>query len=88
RLRPAMFGNILVVGGTANLPGLRDRLQMEIQALAPAGTAVRVVVPGEHRPEFSAWLGATRQLDQWQVSRERYHELGPDRIVAHFDQLK
>ncbi|KAJ2869758.1 Actin- protein 6 [Coemansia asiatica] len=97
RLQPAMLANILVVGGSANLPGLRDRLAAEVQALAPAGT-VRVAVPEEHKPELSAWMGAQQQLhsdspactalDQWRVTREKYHELGPDRIIAHFDRFK
>ncbi|KAJ2228591.1 Actin- protein 6 [Coemansia sp. RSA 485] len=97
RLRPAMFANIVVVGGSANLPGLRERLQAEVQAMAPPG-CVRVTTPMDVAPEHSAWAGAKSLLhtespasnlsDRWTVSRDMFHELGPDRIVAHFDQFR
>ncbi|KAJ1722668.1 Actin- protein 6 [Coemansia erecta] len=58
RLRPVMFSNIILVGGSSQLPGLQERLQTEIQALAPADGAAVVVTLPDDPPAENAWLGA------------------------------
>ncbi|KAJ2554497.1 Actin- protein 6 [Coemansia sp. RSA 1933] len=90
--RPVMLANIVLVGGSARLPGLRKRLQAEIQALSPSGSLVRVTVPGGDTPATCAWQGgcllAAKKNDSgWRISRQEFHEIGPDRTTAHFSRF-
>ena len=40
-VRPDMYENIVLSGGTTMLPGFADRMQRELAALAPSGMKVR-----------------------------------------------
>ena len=82
-IRKDLYADIVVGGGTAKLPGLRERLRKEVQALAPGGMRVAIE---EHNPG-SEWAGGSMlacKLDedrtakgtQW-VTREEYEESGP-----------
>ncbi|KAJ1944333.1 Actin- protein 6 [Linderina pennispora] len=88
--RGVLLSNILLVGGTAALPGLEQRLQSEVQALAPC----RVQVTAPQHPALQAWQGgrslargtaAAAGCGDWRLTREQYEEIGPDRTVAHFE---
>lgn len=54
-----MFGNICISGGTSMLPGLSERLQLEVDRLTPESVKVRVVAPPERK-----WHGCARQCTQ------------------------
>ncbi|KAJ2520352.1 Actin- protein 6 [Coemansia sp. RSA 1939] len=92
--RGVMLANIALVGGSARLPGLRERLQAEVQAMSPDAARVSVAVSGDgddDDPAACAWRGGCLLAEQqktapdgWRVSRQEYHELGPDRTVARF----
>jgi actin-related protein len=47
-LHEALFANILVIGATARLNGLRDRLESEIKQLAPSCFDVNVSVSSSY----------------------------------------
>jgi len=53
-LRAAMYHNVLLVGGNANIPGLKERLEMELRQLAPTNYKVRVYLPMSD-PASYAW---------------------------------
>ncbi|XP_078348483.1 actin, cytoplasmic-like [Oculina patagonica] len=40
-----MFANIVLTGGSSILPGIADRMQKEIIALAPAETKIKIIAP-------------------------------------------
>ncbi|KAJ2785288.1 Actin- protein 6 [Coemansia javaensis] len=88
-LRPVLCANVVLVGGSAALPGLRERLEREVQALVPH--RVRVAAPDA--PAACAWRGACAlaarpaAAARWRVARAQYDELGPDRTAAHFAAL-
>ncbi|KAJ2793023.1 Actin- protein 6, partial [Coemansia helicoidea] len=89
-LRPVLCANIVLAGGTAALPGLRDRLEREVQALVPH--KVRIAAAAD--PARCAWRGACAMAARpdaaaagWRVSRAQYEEMGPDRTIAHFAAL-
>lgn len=42
-----IFPNIVVVGGCACFPGMQNRLEKEIRALAPDDITVQVTVPSK-----------------------------------------
>ncbi|KAJ1772332.1 Actin- protein 6 [Coemansia sp. RSA 1813] len=91
--RAVMLANIVLVGGSAQLPGLRDRLQAEVQALSPDIARVHVTVPDD--PTICAWQGGrllaaqheNNTVDSWRISKQEFHEIGPDRTIAHFNGL-
>lgn len=79
-VRRDLFANVVLSGGTTMFPGLPDRIQKEITALAPAGVRVRVVAPAERK--YSVWIGGSilaslGTFQQMWISRQDYDEVGP-----------
>lgn len=61
-------------------PGIADRLQKELTALAPSSVKIKVVAPPERK--YSVWIGGSilASLSTFQnmwVSKEEYDESGP-----------
>jgi actin-related protein len=52
-----MFENIVLSGGTALLPGLRDRLQKEIALIAPKNVKTKVI--SFDQPQQATWVGGS-----------------------------
>mmetsp|Transcript_3733 Transcript_3733/g.7141 ORF Transcript_3733/g.7141 Transcript_3733/m.7141 type:complete len:634 (-) Transcript_3733:68-1969(-) len=57
--RPALYQNIVLTGGNAKIPNLKERLEVELRSIAPQNVKIRVYLPND--PETYAWDGA-RQL--------------------------
>lgn len=79
-----LLANVALAGGTSLLPGLPERVQTELERLAPRGSRVRVL-SGSQR-HVSSWLGGSilASLGTFQrlwVSRADYQEHGAD--VVH-----
>lgn len=78
-LRPTLFSNIVLSGGSTLLPGLGDRLLYEVRSRAPERTRIRISAPPE-RSE-SAWVGGSILAslatfkNMW-VGRKEYEEYG------------
>lgn len=56
-LRKALFGQIVLSGGSTMFPGFGDRLLRETRKLAPAETTVRIVAPKQR--DQLAWVGGS-----------------------------
>jgi actin-related protein len=56
-LRRDLASNILLSGGTTMYPGIAERLQKELAALAPSNMRVRVRAYPERK--FSVWMGGS-----------------------------
>jgi actin-related protein 6 len=54
--RPALYQNIVLTGGTAKIPYLKERLEVELRSVAPCNVSIRVYLP--NHPELYAWEGA------------------------------
>jgi len=54
--RAVMYHNVILTGGTVQLPHFKERLQMELRALAPSNYEIRVYIPDY--PVNYAWKGA------------------------------
>ncbi|RAL63618.1 hypothetical protein DID88_003662 [Monilinia fructigena] len=48
-VRKDLYGNIVMSGGTTMYPGISDRMQKEITALAPSSMKVKIIAPPERK---------------------------------------
>ena len=76
-MRDEMFANIVLTGGSVKFPGFRERMQKEMQALAPK-SKVEVIDAVEH----AVWVGGSILASQPSfvekcISIEEYWEYGP-----------
>ncbi|AEC10070.1 putative Actin family [Arabidopsis thaliana] len=56
-IRKDLYGNIVLSGGTTMFPGIADRMNKEINALAPPSMKIKVVAPPERK--YSVWVGGS-----------------------------
>jgi len=54
-VRRTLYDNIILSGGTTLIPGFADRLESEVQKLAPINAKVRVSAPDDRY--LSVWMG-------------------------------
>ena len=83
-MRPNLSAQVMLVGGGARCPGLRERLQRELRPLMLEPYDVEVVAPRE--PELTVFQGAAmlaRHEDQY-LSKLDWEEHGPDRCLVGF----
>lgn len=67
-------------GGSTMFPGLADRMEKEIIALAPASMKVQIIPPAERK--YSTWVGGSilaslSTFQQMWISKQEYDESGP-----------
>jgi len=79
-IRKDLYANCVLSGGTTMYPGIGDRMQKEITALAPATMKVKVIAPPERK--YSVWIGGSilASLSTFQtmwITKEEYDESGP-----------
>lgn len=78
-LHPHLYSNILLTGGSAMLPGFRDRVYSNIRALSPSEYEVSVYQPPD--PITWAWRGGSalctaREFELLKVTRKDFQEYG------------
>ena len=54
-IRRDLFNNIVLSGGTTMFPGIGDRMQKELTALAPSSMRIKIIAPPERK--YSVWIG-------------------------------
>jgi actin-related protein len=79
-IRKDLYANIVMSGGTTMYPGIADRMQKEITALAPSSMKIKIVAPPERK--YSVWIGGSilaslSTFQQMWVSKQEYDESGP-----------
>eukprot|EP01045_Picozoa_sp_COSAG04_P007731 COSAG04_NODE_411_length_14759_cov_28.639520_10_plen_333_part_00 len=79
-IRKDLYGNIVMSGGTTMYPGIADRVQKEVQALAPPTMKIKVIAPPERK--YSVWIGGSilaslQTFQQMWITKEEYDEAGP-----------
>ena len=57
KIQREMFGNIVLTGGNTMFPGMRARIEKEIDNLVSTNINIKVVAP--ERRHYSAWLGGS-----------------------------
>ncbi|KAL5482163.1 hypothetical protein EMCRGX_G022457 [Ephydatia muelleri] len=80
RFRKVLYSNIVLTGGNTMFPGMADRIQKELTALAPPIMNVKVIAPPERR--HSVWIGGSimaslSTFQQMWISKQEYDESGP-----------
>ncbi|PWN41398.1 Actin/actin-like protein [Ceraceosorus guamensis] len=79
--RPALFGNVVCVGGGSCIPGFNDRLSYELSVAAPS-QKIKIHSPGNTvERRFSSWLGGSilaslGTFHQLWISKQEYEEHG------------
>ena len=78
-LAEGMYDNIMLTGGTTNLPGILERLEKELAALRPDVPRISVISPPDRRHAVwaggAALAGTSRFMHMW-VNRKEYAEGG------------
>ena len=75
-----LYANIVLSGGSTIYPGIADRMQKEIAALAPPTAKIKIIAPPERK--YSAWIGGSilaflPTFKQMWISKQEYDESGP-----------
>uniref|UniRef100_A0ABK0LR25 Uncharacterized protein n=1 Tax=Rattus norvegicus TaxID=10116 RepID=A0ABK0LR25_RAT len=70
----------LLSGGSTMYPGIADRMQKEITALAPSTMKIKIIAPPERK--HSVWIGGSilaslSTFQQMWISKQEYDESGP-----------
>lgn len=79
-IRPELYKNIILSGGTSMYPGLPDRMMKEVTDLAPNTIKCKVVAAPERK--YSVWIGGsilaslTTFQNMW-ITKQEYDESGP-----------
>merc|ERR1711972_77248 len=79
-IRKSLFNNIVISGGTTMFPGLPQRVQKEITALAPDSVNVKLIAAPERK--YSVWIGGSilsslSTFEEMWVTKNEYDESGP-----------
>jgi actin-related protein len=79
-IRKDLYANTVLSGGTTMFPGIADRMQKEISALAPPTMKIKIIAPPERK--YSTWiggsiLGALPTFQQMWITRQEYEQHGP-----------
>merc|ERR1712002_1211272 len=79
-LRKDLYTNTVLSGGTTMYPGIADRMQKEITALAPSTMKIKIIAPPERK--YSVWIGGSilaslSTFQQMWISKQEYDESGP-----------
>merc|ERR1712111_136015 len=56
-IRKDLYANTVMSGGTTMYPGIADRMQKEITALAPSTIKIEIIAPPERK--YSVWIGGS-----------------------------
>ena len=80
-IRKDLYANTVLSGGSTMFPGIADRMQKEISALAPSAMKIKIIAPPERK--YSVWIGgsllaslAYHHPQMW-ISKQEYDEFGP-----------
>ena len=90
--RSDLYSNIVLTGGNTMFPGITDRMQKEITALAPPNMKVKVVTPSDDMRKYSAWIGGSllaslSTFQQKWISKQEYDESGPSIVHRKCNKL-
>ena len=79
-IRKDLYASTVLSGGSTMFPGIADRMQKEISALAPPTMKVKIIAPPERK--YSVWIGGSilaslTTFQQMWISKQEYDESGP-----------
>jgi actin-related protein len=79
-IRKDLYNNVVMSGGTSMFPGIAERMNKEITALAPPTMKIKIVAPPERK--YSVWIGGSilaslSTFQQMWITKTEYDEAGP-----------
>lgn len=79
-IRKTLYANTVLAGGSTQFPGIAERMQKEISALAPP--TMKIVITAPEDREVSVWKGGAKlanvsAFSQLCISAQEYAESGP-----------
>ena len=79
-IRKDLYANTVLSGGDTMFPGIADRMQKEISALAPPTMKIKIIAPPERK--YSTWIGGSilaslSTFQQMWITKQEYDESGP-----------
>ncbi|XP_024427711.1 beta-actin-like protein 2 isoform X2 [Desmodus rotundus] len=79
-IRKDLYANTVLSGGSTMYPGITDRVQKEVAALAPSSMKIKIIAPPERK--YSVWIGGSilaslSTFQQMWISKQEYDEAGP-----------
>merc|ERR1711998_652304 len=79
-IRKDLYANTVMSGGTTMYPGIADRMQKEITALAPSTIKIKIIAPPERK--YSVWIGGSilaslSTFQQMWISKQECDECCP-----------
>jgi actin len=79
-MREELYANILIAGDNTFYPGIGERLEKEMVALAPSNMSVHVHAPDNRK--YLAWIGgsmlaASPEFESMWITKDEYDEHGP-----------
>jgi actin-related protein len=79
-IRKDLYANNVLSGGSTMYPGIADRMQKEITALAPSTMKIKIIAPPERK--YSVWIGGSilaslSTFQQMWITKAEYDEAGP-----------
>ncbi|KAI8435714.1 hypothetical protein MSG28_003963 [Choristoneura fumiferana] len=88
-IRKDLYANTVLSGGTTMYPGIADRMQKEITALAPSTMKIKIIAPPERK--YSVWIGGSilaslSTFQQMWISKQEYDESGPSIVHRNTKQ--
>ena len=80
-IRDELLSNIVFSGGNTLFPGIADRMQLEMTALASPRMKIKVDAPPKRN--YSTWIGGSllaslSSFQQMWISKQEYDESGPN----------
>jgi len=80
-LQPGLWNNIVLIGGSVQFPGFKERLEKELRAKAPVDCDLNISTPED--PIAASWKGGailaeTSTFDNWVVTKKEYNEFGDE----------
>ena len=89
--QPHLYRNVVLTGGCAHFPGIRQRVEDELRRLVPDEYDVRVSLPDN--PTTTAWKGGkrlvrelTEDFRQCRVTKKEWQEYGNSISARRFDK--
>ena len=90
-IRKDLYANTVLSGGSTMFPGIADRMQKEITALAPPTMKIKIIAPPERTD--SVWIGGSilallSAFQKMWISKQEYDEFGPAIVHRKYNAFK
>ena len=85
-LRPALYGSVVLTGGTTLIRGFTERLNRDLSSKTPATMRCKLIAAnGVQERRFGSWIGGSilaslGSFQQMWISKQEYEEGGKNQV--------